>query len=278
MSEGDSQKEYLSWLDAQIDKLNSEDDITWRQTIEPLILSLPLSVPRLVDAVKTGRVRLDRASSFADTLSLHGAIAESEQVFRAVKDKAPDNSAHLNNLAVVLLKTGDKAKIEEAVDLLDKAVKLDADQYGAAAREQPAYRNRDIALSLLRVSTRATPQTTPEKPSPGTLEAVEKQVLREYQWQAGAETVLEICSVALKYAIPVFLGVILPLALFIGPSVGFSLNTSITIVYVVAVLLAFGLARYGASYLQKKSMMRVGEYLPHYHDLTQLSLKKVQEK
>jgi tetratricopeptide (TPR) repeat protein len=278
MSTNGSQKEFLEYLDRQIENLNSKDEAVWRQAFEPLILALPWAVPRLVEAVKTGKVRLDGAASFADTLSLVGAIDESERIFRAIKEKNPENVAYLNNLAVVLLKTGDKAKIEEAIDLLDKAVKLDADHYGYAAREQPAFRNREIAVSLLRVATKAAPEKPTKEASPGTLEAVEKQVLREYQWQAGAETVLEICAIALKYAIPVFLGIIFPLALFIGPPIGFSLNTSGAVVYILVVLVAFGLARYGASYLQKKATMRVGGYLSHYRELTQFALKKVQEK
>jgi pyrimidine deaminase RibD-like protein len=147
-----SQEIFFSYLDEQIQRLNSEDELTWRQSIEPLILALPWTIPKLVDAVKTGRVRLDRASSFADTLSLHGAVEESEKILRAVKERDPENSAHLNDLAVVLLKTGDKEKIKEAVDLLDKAVELDAQKLGDAARTEAAYRNRDIALSLLRTT------------------------------------------------------------------------------------------------------------------------------
>jgi tetratricopeptide (TPR) repeat protein len=263
---------FFSYLDEQIQRLNSENELTWRQSIEPLILALPWTVPRLVKAVKSGRVRLDRASAFADTLSLHGAVEESEKIFRAVKERDPGNAAHLNNLAVVLLKTGDKEKIEEAVGLLNKAVELDAQKFGDAARTEPAYRNRDIALSLLRVSTKASPERASEEPGPGTFQALEKQILHEYRIQAGAETVLEICGLGLKYIIPLLLGVILPLSLFIGLPLGFSLNSWVALIYVIIVVLGFVLVRYVAAYFQKKATMRIGSYLPHYNELTKYGL------
>jgi hypothetical protein len=115
LTDKENQEGFLSYLDKQIGQLNSEDELTWCKSVEPLVLAPPCAVPRMVDAVNAGRVRLDRASSFADYLSLHGAIEESEKIFRAIKEKDPENAAHLNNLAVVLLKTGDKEKIEAAV-------------------------------------------------------------------------------------------------------------------------------------------------------------------
>jgi hypothetical protein len=273
LSDKNSQEAFFSYLDEQIGRLNSEDELTWRQSIEPLILALPWAIPRLIDAVNSGRLRLDRASSFADFLSLHGVIEDSAKIFRAVKEKDPENAAHLNNLAVVLLKTGDKAKIEEAVGLLKRAVELDTQTYGDSARNQPAYRNLDVALSLLRVSKKTPPEKTPEKPSPGTFQALEKQILGEYNNQAVAETVLEICAIGLKYVVTFLLGIVLPFSLFIGTPLGFSLNSSGAIIYVLLLVVGFVFVRYIGARLQKRATMRLESSLPYYRELTTNRLK-----
>jgi Tfp pilus assembly protein PilF len=147
----DPNTEYLEYVRKQIAQLNHDNDIQWQAALQNLILEMPTSINALVEAIRQNKVRFDRTSAFANFISANGFNEEAESIFRTIVAQEPENAAHLNNLAVVLLKEGKKEKIDEAIGLLDRAVVLDWKSYSSAAADMPAKKDRDLAVPLARL-------------------------------------------------------------------------------------------------------------------------------
>jgi len=269
------QEEYRKYICGQIELLNSAKEQDWRGAVDSLVLSLHESVPLLIESVTQGKVNTDRVSSLANFLSAHGANAEAESLFRSLVSSQPGNPAYLNDLAVVLLRIGDRDRVKEAIDLLNRAVDIDFERSGPKATELPAFKNREIAISFFRVSDKAAMEK--EKLPGGTLNTLETEILGKYDRLALAETALKLSEPALKYATLLLLGVFTPLDLVLGPLSGLiGLKISgqpYTLVYSLSVVLVLAVVHYLATRSRNRANFVIDTRLPHYKALANSKLR-----
>lgn len=206
----DRKREYLDYVRNQVSQLNHENDIQWQAALQNLVLAMPVSINALIEAIRTKKVRADRASAFANFISANGFNEEAEPIFRAIVEQELDNAAHLNNLAVVLLKEGKVEKINEAIRLLDHAVQLDWKSYGAAAADMPARKNRDLAVPLARLVLKEDSEVSKKENESDAMGLLKKEIQKQHNWKALWETLLAISDPVVKYLPTLLFGVITP--------------------------------------------------------------------
>jgi len=269
------QEAYRRYIRGQIGLLNSARERDWRSAVDSLVLSLHESVPLLIESVNQGKVNTDRVSGLANFLSAHGMNAEAESLFRSLVRSQPDNPAYLNDLAVVLLRIGDRDRLKEAIDLLNRAVDIDFERSGPKATELPAFKNREIAISFFRVSEKAALEK--EELPGGTLGNLETEILGTYDKLALAETALKLSEPALKYAALLLLGIFTPLDLVLGPLSGlFGLKIPgqpYTLVYSLCVVLALAVVYYLGTRCRNRANFVIETRLPHYKALVNSKLR-----
>jgi tetratricopeptide (TPR) repeat protein len=248
------EKEYLEYVRNQVAQLDHENDIQWQAALQNLVLAMPISINVLIEAILQKKVRFDRASAFANFISANGFNEETESIFRAIVEQEPENSAHLNNLAVVLLKEGKKEKIDEAITLLDRAVVLDWKSHGAAAADMPAKQNRDLAVPLanLVLKDSSKVEKKAEASEEDAMTILKKEIQKQHNWKALWETLLAISDPVVRYLPTLLFGVITPVGVIalagkvaaLPPEVG-SYSISIGLAFVTIFLLIKFLAQRG---------------------------------
>jgi len=67
-------------------------EIQWHAALNNLILAMPTSINVLLEAIRTSEVRRDRASAFANIISINGFHDEAERLFRALSGNQPDKT------------------------------------------------------------------------------------------------------------------------------------------------------------------------------------------
>jgi tetratricopeptide (TPR) repeat protein len=278
----DSEVAYRDFLREEVKRLNSPNDAEWGAALQNLVLGQPRSIEVLLEAIARNEVNLGRASTFANFLIDRGYYNDAEPIVRAILQREPENAAYLNNLGVLLLKQG---KLQEGISLLDKAVDLDLTQYGQLGLEKPAWKNRELALALLRLMEKKGKERkeeakkeipAPEKPQ-DTLQLLEEAIRQQHTWKAFWQTMLVLAESVTKYFPTIFFGfVIAPVGVVALLGTISGITTIISVYYVilgVAIITIFAVLRFLAQRGILDADLRIDSRRNQYISLFQARLQ-----